>query len=48
MVIEKTKLRNLADLNIDTVRFIFHCCYFDVGQLRVIDAKDLQLTAVEN
>ena len=31
MVIEKIKLRNIADLSMDKV----HCCYFDEGNLKV-------------
>ena len=33
MVIEKIKLRNIADLSIDKV----HRCYFDEENLQVID-----------
>ena len=41
MVIEKIKLRNIADLSIDKV----HCCCFDEGSLHVIDyVKDLKIT----
>ena len=33
IVIEKINLRNIADLSIDKVR----CCYFDEGNLEVVD-----------
>ena len=39
MVIERIKLRNMADPGIEKV----HCCYFDEGNLQVIDdVKDLE------
>ena len=31
------ELRNIADLSVDMV----NCCYFDEGNLQVIDAKDI-------
>ena len=40
MVIKKIKLRNIACRSIDKVHF----CYFNQGNLQVIDVKDLKIT----
>ena len=40
MVIERIKLRNIADLSIDKV----HCCFFDQGNLQVLDVEDIKIT----
>ena len=41
MVIEKIKLRNVADVSVCKV----HCCYrhFDERSLQIIDVKDLKV-----
>ena len=39
MIIEKITSRNVVDISIDKV----HCCYFDGGNLQVIDVKDLKI-----
>ena len=40
MVIEIIYVRNILDLSINKV----HCCYFDEGNLQVLDVKDLKIT----
>ena len=41
MVIEKMKLRNVADLSVDKT----HCRFFGEGNLQVIDVEDLRITS---
>ena len=38
--VENDKIRNVSNYSIDKA----HCCYFDEGNLPVIDGEDLRIT----